>query len=307
MRLPRLRPLVLGCVLSVSVLAHADEKSDLEKGRNAYVTKQYVEADARFSAMLNPATGTLKSPEVINEARMIWGAVYMAMKRTTDAEALFERVIRQDNQYQPDPLTFPTEVLDKFTDVRARLQDEINAQKQREAQEAAAKKAREEAEKLRQQERLKVLEQLARTETVTEVHSRWVALAPFGVGQFQNGKRRLGTFFAVTEAVLAVASGVAFGVYQAQVAARSDYDSTHPYSFSYTPVHNQYVARETAAFVVTDSIGGAFALLAIVGIVEAQVGFVPEKATTRLRTLPSARLVPLLSPAGGGLSLTAHF
>src|SRR5665213_1013704 len=37
---------------------------------------------------------------------------------------------------------------------------------------------------------------------VTEKHSRWVALAPFGFGQFQNGQRGLGVFFLAADSLL---------------------------------------------------------------------------------------------------------
>ena len=49
-----------------------------------------------------------------------------------------------------------------------------------------------------------MLEKMSSEETVTTVHSRWIALAPFGTGQFQNGKTTLGwVFFALSATFLA--------------------------------------------------------------------------------------------------------
>ncbi len=288
--------------LGITGAARADEKTDLEKGRNAFLTRQYVEAEARFRTMLDPATGSLKSAELINEARMYWGAVSMAMHRGDDAEALFARVIRQNPEYQPDPLTFTTEVLDKFTDTRSRLKDEINAQKAREARDDADRKAREAAEKQKQQERLKVLERLAAQETVTTTHSRWVAMLPFGAGQFQNGRQGAGAFFALSEGALVVASAVTFVVFlgqRAQAAALFS-DSGAQYNQATATAYNGYTSRANTTRVVNLAIDGALVSLAAAGIIEAQVRYQADVTITRPRALPAAWLAPSLAPSREG-------
>ena len=51
-----------GRLPDVGVARAADEKSDFEKGRIAYVKKDYVEANARFQAMLDPEDGHRAQP-----------------------------------------------------------------------------------------------------------------------------------------------------------------------------------------------------------------------------------------------------
>ena len=84
-----------------STVAFADERADFEKGRNAYLAKDYREADARFAAMLDPASGTLRSRELILEAQLYWGAAKFGLGKKEEAEALFEKVILSNPQYEP--------------------------------------------------------------------------------------------------------------------------------------------------------------------------------------------------------------
>jgi len=307
-------PIVVALTLAVSHAARADEKGDLEKGRNAYLTKDYTEADARFRAMLDPAIGTLKSADLINEARMIWGAVYMAMKRTDDAEALFAKVIRQDPQYQPDPLMFSTEVLDTFTDTKSKLKDEINAQKQQEALEEAARKAREAAERKKQEARIKLLEKLAGQETITYQSSRVFGLMPFGVGQYQNGRPVLGTFFLISEGAFLLASAVLSGVVIALDVQANDFRASNLANETNTKTYDQYLDTARATFFVNLGMAGAFAVLWIASAIEAEVDYVPRVITTKPRPLPTAWLFPVLSTdpgrgalSGGGLSVMGRF
>ena len=42
--------------------------ADFEKGKNAYATKDFTEAEGRFKTLLDPQTGTLKIPAQILDA-----------------------------------------------------------------------------------------------------------------------------------------------------------------------------------------------------------------------------------------------
>ncbi len=275
-------------ILATAGVARADERADFEKARNAYLKKDYQDADTRFRAMLDPATGTLHSPDVIIEAQMCWGAVDIALGKKKEATGLFEKVIRKNPQYQPDPLTYPTDVLNTFTDEQSKLRGVLQHQAEEKARQEAAKRAAEAAEKARQAEQLRKLRELASTEAYTDHHSRWIAMLPFGVGQFQNGKPVLGGLFFGSEAAMIVASGVLFVSYRLSVdsayGALAD-DSTTSANYK-TQVYNFYAHRagdiRTADLVVL----GALAATMIAGVVEAQWHYVPDIHGTRRRELP---------------------
>ena len=179
-------------------VARADEQSDLEKVRAAYLAHQYDDAERRLRAMLDPMHGTLHDAPLVSQARMYLAAVLLAKAKREDAGAIFERLVLDDPQFEPDPLSFPTDVIDLFIDTRSRLRDRLNAQAQERARFEAQARAREGEKKRREVERVAMLEKLAAEETVTQVHSRWIALVPFGAGQFQNGKSALGWAFLGT-------------------------------------------------------------------------------------------------------------
>ena len=305
---------LLAAVFAAALWSASARADDFEKGKNAYVAKDYTEADARFRAMLDPQTGSLKSPELIDEARMFLGASLFALKRPNEADAVWAKILEHNDAYSPDPLTFPTPVLDAFTDTRTRHKDEINARKQREALEAAARKKADEEAKKRQEEYLKLLQQLASEERIEDRHSRLVAMAPFGVGQYQNGNTGLAALLFVTESALAVATAVSYAVGLVQEGQAYDALNRADYSYTNASLYNRYMERAATTRYVNLSIAGALLVEAIAGVVEAQVNYVPKVELIRKRELPRAWLSPIVSqraesgaPSGGGLELVGRF
>jgi tetratricopeptide (TPR) repeat protein len=282
-------------------LGSADEQTDLEKGRNAYLARQYDEADARFRAMLDPAAGTaVRDRSVLAQARMLWGAVLFAKGKREHAEALFERLLLDDPSFDPDPLSFPTDVINVFIDTRAKIRELLRAAAQETVKREAERRAREEANKLRETARIAKLERLAREESVVEMHSRLIALVPFGAGQFQNGQRALGLIFLSTELACVAVGSVAVPIYFDQLQRASE-----SYSNRDTELAKQYLNRASTIRNVNLSAYGAFALAAIAGVVHAQMTFVPQRTETRPRAVPSqAQIVPFASPALENSSLS---
>jgi tetratricopeptide (TPR) repeat protein len=299
----RLVPRIAAAVAALAALAaaapareaRAEPLADLEKAHNAYVAHQYDEAEARLRALLDPKTGELKDPDSIAEARMYLGAVLLAKGKKDEAERTFEQLVRDAPDYQADPLRVSLDAIDALTDAKARLRDELAAIQAEKVRKAQEQKAKAEAERQKAALRLAMLEKLAGTEIVVQKGSRWEALVPFGVGQFQNGDETLGWVFLSSEALLAAGSFVGAGVslYDQQQArdalARSD-GTANGWQ------HNAWVAAVTG-----DVFAGAFFATAIVGIVQAQLSFVPEHVTVRKRAIPPLSLAPVVGPAGVGL------
>ena len=284
-----LRTLCVAILLVLhSTVAFADERTDFEKGRNAFLGKNYVEADARFAAMLDPMSGTLRSKELILDAEMYWGATKFGLGKKDDAGALFEKVILSNPQYEPDPLNIPTAVLDAFTDTRIKLRDKLNEIAAQKARDAAIEKARLDALAKRQGEYVLLLEKAASEEHITNENSRWIAMLPFGVGQFQNGKQAAGYFFLSAEATLLVGTGITFGMYRndmgnAANALAADVNTTKNDKIL---LAKAYVDRAQYIRYVNLSLVAGLAAFAVAGIIEAQVRYVPTLISVKKRPLP---------------------
>jgi len=264
--------------------ARADDASELERAKASYDAGRYAEGVDRFREILNPgAANALREPTAIERARAYYAACLIALGRSDEADAEIEKVIRANPVYSPDPVAFPSKVIDRFIEIKSRLKQELeSASRARAAIEQAAKAKAER----QQREYIESLQRLASQETVMVRHSRWVAMIPFGAGQFQNGQEGLGYAFLVAQSALAVASITSNVIW-------------HGLAAQYSPGvdHPKFESQERTAYDVNLYTTGAFAAVALTGILHAQLTFVPEVQETRLRPLPPPP--PSLAPKVG--------
>ena len=228
------------------------------------------------------------------------------LKRYAEADQLIEALLRDRPSYSPNPAIFPQEVVDRFTMVRGRLRQELDAAARKRAEEEQAKRLQAQKEEDAQRRRIAELERLAGTERVVVPSSRWVAFVPFGAGQFQNGDAALGWVFAVSEAV-AGATSIALA---ATVAAYANVDlSAKDPATGQTVNRTELQSRIDTATLANRIAFSAWAGITVAGIVEAQIAFVPERTSTRPRPLPKASWAPTVAPAPGGATfgLTGRF
>jgi hypothetical protein len=288
---------VTSLALAVTSPAHADDQTDVAKARAAYEAKNYDDADRRLWSMLNPDSGTLKDASLRTQARMYWAATMLARKNPQEAAEQFEKLLLDDPSFEPDPLSFPSEVIDAFIDTRKRIIDKINAAKAEQAKMAAERRAREEEEKRRAAARTRMLEQLATEERITERHSRWIAMLPFGIGQFQNGQKTLGWTFLGTEAAFLLGAVIAFPFYVYNRSQAAPYYGTNA---DVDPLKS-YRERANTASIANGAFNVAFAVTAAVGIVHAQLTFVPQTDEMKKRPLPQVSgVAPTMAPTKGG-------
>jgi hypothetical protein len=278
----------LGLALAIAMVARVaraqtiDEQQEFEKGRYAYRTKDFAGAEVRFRAMLDPVSGSLHDKVLVNQARMYWGAALIATGRTPQALEQFDRILTVDPSFDPDPTVFPAEVGDAFIDTRAGYQKRVLEQKEEEARRERKRKQDEDEAKRAQVARLEQLERLVTEEHVIDRHSRWVALLPGGIGQFQNGNTGLGWFFLSTESLLIVGTLVSVADYYVQNAnAKAAFTS-----LAQRPLAQQYVDRADEALIADQIIFGALAATAIAGIIEAEASYVPQFSSVKARPLP---------------------
>jgi tetratricopeptide (TPR) repeat protein len=275
--------------------ARADALGDLEKAHNAYVAHRYDDAEVRLRALLDPRTGGLKDPDNVADARMYLGAVLLAEGKKDEAAKTFEQLLREKNDYTADPLRVSLDAIDALTDARTRLRDELAASQAEKVRKAQEEKAKIEAERERAALRLAMLEKLASTEVVTERSSRWLALVPFGVGQFQNGQTALGWVLLSSEVLAVAGSFVGAGL--------SYYDQTQAND---ALQHNDgtasgYQQRAQQAALAGNLFAGGFFLLGAMGVLHAELTFVPEHVEVRKRAIPNLSLSPSVGPGGLGL------
>ena len=282
--------------LACAAEARADDVTALDSAINSYDTARWEECVERFKVVL--ASPTLRDVAQKNRARMYYAACLVSTKREKEADKQMEQIVRDDVLYVPDKVAFSSRVLDRFTETRVRLRDEI-AEKEKEkiAAELAAKKAEEERKK-KAQERVVRLEYLATQETVEKESSRWIGFIPFGVGQFQNRQKALGWIFLGAETALAATT-----------------ITTQLLSSSIQSQSRQANADREAARILNDRVVltnriafGAFVTVAVGGIVHAQTTFVPSFRETKKRPLPDdLRVEPTVSQTGGGVSFSGTF
>jgi hypothetical protein len=276
--------------------AAADAQSDLEKAHSAYVAHKYSDAEARLRALLDETKNPLPDPDIVADARMYLGAVLLAEGKKDEAGGVFEELVLAKPNYEPDPLRVSLAAIDAYIDARTRLRDRLAEIKREEVRKEQEQKQKEEENRVKAAARLALLEKLAGTEVVTERHSRWLALVPFGVGQFQNGQDTLGWVFLTSETILGVTSigGVAVALSE-QVQANDAFqrrDLQEAISFERRAQYAAYVSDWCAA--------GFFAA-AIGGVVHAQLTFVPERVETRKREIPPISLTPFAGPGFVGV------
>jgi hypothetical protein len=256
---------------------------------------RYEECTARLGLLLNPkSTRPLRDSNVIETARIYHATCLIGLDKVALADEPLRAAIRANPQMRaPDSLVFPQKVVDRFLKVREELYSELRA-----AERAQIDKARREAREKQRQDsedwaRMLLLERLARQEVVVTKNRRWIAVVPFGAGQFQNDDDVLGWVFFGTEAALGVTALTSLAVHshlQTEVdrilARRLDVDAG---------VRDRLNDWHLALTLSTYSFIGAAAL----GILQAQLAFVPEVRVVRerkLEDLPQGGVKPTVTP-----------
>ena len=271
--------------------ASAQGRVDVEKARAAYLARNYAEAEERLRTLVDLKTG-LKDVSLLSQARMYLAAVLLAQGKREPGAEVFEKLILEDPAFEPDPLSFPGDVINMFFDVRAQLQEKIRQAAQNAARLEAEKRAKAEEERRRQEAWLAQVKQMATEEKITVRNSRLVALLPFGTGQFQNREPVLGWMFLISESALVVGSAITVPLFV--------YADGRAHDQGQDLERKAQVYRDRADTIQTVNLSfvGAFAAIAITGVVQANLAYVPEVSETKRRDLPalSARIAPLIAP-----------
>jgi hypothetical protein len=260
------------------------DQAELARVVSLVESARYEECAARLSRLLDPkAPHALKQPEIIETARLYHATCLIGLGKTEAADQPLRDAVRKNPQMRaPDSLIFPAKVVDRFIKVRDELYDELRRAQDKTietARSAAAAKQKQENERWA---RMLTLERLAQQEIVVDKNSRFIGLLPFGVGQFQNGNKALGWVFFGAEVALAGTAVTSTAVYT-HIASQSA-----QYANQGRPPGDDVKKRldDWYTALVWSSYG--FLGVAALGIIEAQISFVPEVRHVRDRPLPKA-------------------
>jgi tetratricopeptide (TPR) repeat protein len=279
--------------------ASANDLDQFQNARAAYDSQNYALAADLFRGLLVDSPPNDRRPLAL-ESRKYLAAAVLFLGRKQEAEAQFEQLLALEPDYMLDPLAFPDEVGRVFAEVKARVEVD-RAKRELEQARAQAQQSQQSAQqgliRKQQSENLARLIALAGTERVEEQHSRAIAMIPFGVGQFQNDNGGLGLVLAVSEGALL---GIAITSFFLHENLRDQDPGTGD-------LRDQAEVAE-AVFRYTNQISlGLFGLLAVTGIIDAQVRFKTGDAHERPRVLPPELTNFDLSFGPGRVSVSGKF
>ncbi len=289
------------------------DEAELARIAGLYEAAKYRECSDAVERLLDP-TGhrTLRQAGIVENARVYWAACLLGVGDADAADAPLRAAIHENPQMKPpDSLVFPQPVIERFLKVRDSLVNEIRAAEQARILQAQREAQRRLQLQARDRDRMRELEKLASKETVIQKNSRAIAAIPFGVGQFQNRQPGLGYTLLASEALL---GGLSITAIVMQNKLATDADRVRRSGGGVDEVLQQDNMRTWSA--VKTGAFWAFAALAVGGVVQAQLEFVPEFREERPRKLPPAlapkpvtevSAVPFFDPTGGGLSVVGRF
>jgi hypothetical protein len=288
-----LAPLLFALLTFGAATAFADDRAELEKARASYLARNWAEAEQRARTLVESG---VKDRAVLSQARMVLGAALIAQGKKEPAVEVFEKLVLEDSTFDPDPLSYPSDVINTFIDTRAQLAERIKNQAVTLAKLEAERKAREEAEREKQKRWLDLVKAQAQEEKITVRNSRLVACLPFGVGQFQNEQPVLGWIFLGTEAALVVGTAITLPMHSYARGRSEHYEDTQDIDLA-----TQWDQRADQIQVANLILAGAFAAIAGAGILQANLEFQPQRDERKKRDLPPVgRWSPVVTPLAGG-------
>lgn len=179
------------------------------------------------------------------------------------ARHYFEKLIRLDPNYKLNPALVPPDTITLFEEVRTALKPALERERQE-----FLRRQREEEERLRVAGSHQIVVEKRR-------NSRWVAMVPFGIGQFQNDQPVAGALFLGGE-VLAVSLSVGFFAAVEDLRLDSGRFAREDVSRAESMQNAQLIA------------GGTALMLMAVGVIHALTTFQEELDVQRTTVKPTA-------------------
>jgi hypothetical protein len=184
--------LVATWTIVIATPAHATPAEDLASAREAFRRNAFRDAVPLLTYLLYPTPRLAQTNDLI-EAHVLLGVCQFESGDPAVATREFEEALFLQPDLLIDTTLFSEAAVRFFTETRATMQE-------RRKRDAERRAIAEEKERLR-----KYRESLV----VYEVRPYYVNFIPFGAGQFQNGERSKGLWFATTQGTTgAISAGI---------------------------------------------------------------------------------------------------
>ena len=203
------KPILIGIICfalctTYCSFAFTGEFRDFENAQNAYNAGEYQTAVDRFEAILS---SEISNQALLQDTHKLLAVSYLFVGDREKAEAHFTALLTLQPDFNIDPLAYPIDVIDFFTDVKNRYAEQLRALRTEKLAEKAARKKAEEEKRRRTLEKLRHNVYISRDR---KEHSKLLALMPFGLGQFQNNHKIKGAIFMSAEILLTAAATTTF-------------------------------------------------------------------------------------------------
>jgi hypothetical protein len=289
--------------------ANDNEYQRFEMAMNAFNAGIYEEAATRFNALLKTET---KNPALRLECHKFIAVSKLFVGDKESAEHHFTELLTISPEYTLDPLIFPIEIVDFFTEIKAKNKKQLDALALARALEEATRIAEEAAKRQAEKEALTRNVYLKKT---VKKNSLVVAIIPFGVGQFQNREKLKGILFLSGELLLTAAAITTYALHES---LRSE--SKQP--FESPEAREKAESQELGYRIANHASIVALVTLAVGGVIDALLHYQPEVITWKRldekevpehvrpgRSLSKPRVSPGLSIGKDSvhLALTATF
>lgn len=181
--------LALAVLLAVPAAAWATPSQELAQARSSFRAGSFPEAIALLSGLLYPRS-RLSDPAELAEAHLLLGVAYLETGRRDSAARELESALFLDRTLSIEVGVFSEEAVAFFEEKKRELE----------------RRARAEEERTRLAREREAVQRFLASAVVVEKRNYLLNFVPFGTGQFQNGHRRKGIAFAISEGVLAGSS-----------------------------------------------------------------------------------------------------
>ncbi len=206
------RALVLSLIVATTGWSQFSPDREVERCRQSYDLGRFAEALQKAQDAIGLSNFTAQQRLTLHQ---IAGLSAFNLNDQKAAKTHFLQMLQLEPDYQLDPFAVAPVVMKLFEQVRKDNAESLNLVRQSLALKLEQQRLeQEERERLRQaeEERKKRLDELTRTVTIRTIEKRslLVNFLPFGAGQFQQGRVEWGVLLAISEAIVAITSVIAY-------------------------------------------------------------------------------------------------
>ena len=265
------------------------DSAELERNRDLYTAGEYVQCSQQLTELLGLSEKSeiepLSEEKVIEQARLYLATcALLAEQEQVAYNSMRAALEKNPMMLAPDSMSFPPPLLRLFSEVRAEVNFLVTQREEQEISQQREEQDKISADRSKRRERERELFRLASEQIVVAKSSRLIAALPFGAGQYQNGHQAWGHAFLVAEVA---AASTTFGAWLALEGLNRKYELYGTATSGPQLVPADFNRKKSLALTTLTVAGWSWLGLTVVGIVDAQVRYIPERRLAiRRRVLP---------------------